>query len=417
MFCRVERCWTALCVLLIGLFLHSSPAHAVAFGRYGTGAGEFIEPNGIAIDQRSGDVYVLDTDNERVDKFTKDGRFLLAWGRGIAGGKAHELQYCTPNMRCFSGLAGAGPGEMGFAEGLAVDNDPQSSAFRDVYAVDLTNHRVEKFSPAGRFLAMFGGGVNASAHTRKEVSSEDRCPVKPHDRCGPGRLGGAHGEFDFGVEGNFVSVGGNGTVYVGDRNRVQEFAPTGAYLTQIMLTPAPQGSGSELGGTIALAVNRVGEIYVSRNGVSGVRRYSPQGTVEQTVDEEGGLEWFEGPTPMLTLDTAGHLFVDYHAGGRHWMIEYDASGNELARFDYGREDALHGMAYNARTQELYVVNTNSNISPYLHQIRRIKPPPLVDPVLTSFRLNRDLPEGRLCVAGVGELPRSPTIGRIECVTD
>lgn len=329
---------------------------------------------------------MLDTNNERVDKFTKDGRFLLAWGRGIAGGKGHALQRCTARTRCVAGLAGSGPGEMGFAEGLAVDNDPHSPSFRDVYAVDLTNHRIEKFSPNGRFLAMIGGGVNASAHARGDTANEDRCPVDPGDQCGAGRLGKARGEFDFGVEGNFVAVGGNGVVYVGDRNRVQEFSPTGVQLTQIMLTPAPQGSGSELGGTTALAVNHSGEIYVLRNGVSGVRKYSPQGELEQTVDEENGLVSFESPTPMLTLDPAGHLFLDFHIHERHWVVEYDAAGSELASFDYGQVDALHGMAYNSRTEELNVVSVNSNITPYLAEVRRITPPPPIDPVLTNFKL-------------------------------
>ena len=90
---------------------------------------------------------------------------------------------------------------------------------------------------------------------------------------------------------------------------------------------------------------------------------------------------------MLTVDAVGHLFVDYHLAGRHWIAEYDAAGSELASFDYGGQDALHGMAYNPRTRELYVVNTNNNISPIVAEVRRISPPASVAPVLTSFRLN------------------------------
>jgi DNA-binding beta-propeller fold protein YncE len=49
------------------------------WGSEGTGEGQFIEDHGIAVDS-SGNVYVVDTRNNRIQKFSSDGTFIRAWG-------------------------------------------------------------------------------------------------------------------------------------------------------------------------------------------------------------------------------------------------------------------------------------------------------------------------------------------------
>jgi hypothetical protein len=341
-----------------------SAAAETDFGSYGTAGGQFIEPNGIAVDQEAGDVYVMDSNNERVEKFTRWGRFLLAWGWAIADGRSAALQRCLPGAPCHAGFNGTGAGEFGFAEGVAVDNDPQSLSHHDVYVVDIDSYRVEKFSPSGRFLLMFGGGVNASARERGETYGEDVCPVRPADRCTAGAQSSAPGHFDFAVEGNFIAVGSTGIVYVGDRNRVQLFSPNGTYQSEIPLVPAVRGGG-EKGGTLALTVDPQGGMYVIRDGISGVQRYSPQGQLVQTLDEEDPPESNESPTPSITLDPEGDLFLDYHVHNVHHLLEYDFKGEEVAYFDEGEGeglhglDGLHGLAYGDAIGRLYVVNANA----------------------------------------------------------
>jgi DNA-binding beta-propeller fold protein YncE len=380
---RRRLCVALLCAALGALGLGGAPADAAEqFGRYGAGPGEFIEPNGIAVDQENGDVYVLDTNNRRIDRFRKDGVFVLAWGWGVADGKTKALQTCTAATACFGGLHGMGAGQLSFAEGLAVDNDPLSSSHHDVYAVDIHNYRVEKYSPTGQFLLMFGGGVNATAHERGEKADEDVCPVQPGDRCQAGTVGPANGHFEFPVEGNFIAVGSTGTVYVGDRNRVQEFSSSGAYQSQVKLFPALYET--EPGGTIALVVNASGDLYVVRNGVGGVREYTPQGELLRTLDEEAEPEFSEGPTPALAIDPAGNVFVDYREEKHHHVVEYDRTGAELASFDAGMEDGLHGLAYGSGM--LYVVNTNSDVTPPAAVVRMVLPPQRTNTVFSSFEI-------------------------------
>lgn len=371
----VRRTWMAvLCVLLGVSVVCAGPAGAVGqFGHYGARAGELIEPNGIAVDQQNGDVFIVDSNNRRVEKFSRDGAFLLAWGWGVADGKTHALQTC--HTRCFAGFGGAGIGQLGFAEGVAVDNDPLSPSYGDVYVVDIGNHRVQKFTPAGEFLLMFGGEVNETAHNNGERADEDLCPVNPGDRCNAGRVGPADGQFEFPVEGSFIAVGSDGTVYVGDLNRVQEFSPAGTYQSQVKLLPEPEVTGSgEVGGTSGLAVNAAGDLYVIRNGIIGVDEYEPSGRLLQTLDEQGEPAYPEGPTPTLTLDSTGDVFIDDEANGEHRIDEYDAMGAKLTSFDADMEGGLHGIAFGDRTGELYVVDTNSNVTPLLARVRIVSPP-------------------------------------------
>ncbi len=352
------------------------------FGSYGTGAGEFDEPFGIALDQRSDDVYVVDTKGWRIEKFTAAGAFLLAWGWGVADGRTQALQTCTE--RCFDGLEGTEAGQFRLPQGVAVDNDPSSPSRGDVYVVDVLNYRVEKFSPAGKFLLMFGGGVNQTAVTRHDHAEEDVCPVKPGDVCGKGTEASAGGALELRVDGSYIAVGANGSVYVGELNRVKMFSPEGAYQGQIALTPAPPPSESrETGGVSGLAVNAVGDLYVVRDGIVGVREYTPSGKLIRILEPGGRPAFPEGPAPSLALDPAGNVFIDVYANYLHRIDEYSAGGAKIATFDTGvkafpgiadKEDGLPGMVYDPHNERLYVVNADVNVKPLIARVRMVTPP-------------------------------------------
>ena len=94
-------------------------------GVRGNGPDTFDAPTGVAV-APNGDIFVADGHgrNDRVVKFSKDGRFIREWG--------HH---------------GVGPGEFDQPHDIALDSKGR------VFIADRTNNRVQIFDPDGRFIA------------------------------------------------------------------------------------------------------------------------------------------------------------------------------------------------------------------------------------------------------------------------
>jgi hypothetical protein len=101
-------------------------AFAAKLGTIGTGDGQFTGVVDVAVDSQ-GNIYALDTDQDRVQKFDTTGAFVTKWG--------------TP---------GSADGEFNAPLGLAIDpND-------NVYVADTGNIRVQKFDSSGNFVTKWG---------------------------------------------------------------------------------------------------------------------------------------------------------------------------------------------------------------------------------------------------------------------
>ena len=142
------------------------------WGVHGSAPGELDGPSGITVDSND-DVYIVDTGNDRVQKFTRDGDYLLGWGS-----------------------TGTADGEFRRPWGVTVDSQGA------VYVADWGNDRVQKFSPDGEYLMSFGG--------------------REHDG----------GDLDHPAN---VAVDSDGDVYVTDwgNNRVQIYEPSGESLAAL----------------------------------------------------------------------------------------------------------------------------------------------------------------------------------------
>jgi hypothetical protein len=171
----------------------------------GGGAGQLDYPIGIATDP-SGDVYVGDSENNRIDEFSAAGAFIKAYGWGVSDG-ASQFETCT--ITCQTGIAGAG-GLYGPA-GVATDSSG------DVYVADVGNNRIDEFSPAGAFIEAYGWGVADG------MSQFETCTTT----CRAGSHGGGAGQF-YVPDG--VATDSSGDVYVTDyyNNRIDEFSAVGA---------------------------------------------------------------------------------------------------------------------------------------------------------------------------------------------
>jgi hypothetical protein len=338
-----RACWLIVSVLCELVFLLAggmapSVAGAASFGSEGEGAGQFQGPYGVALDRATGYVYVPDRRNYRVDEFDGSGSFLAAWGWSVdEANPVNELQTCTTYCRGGSYGYGAGQASDEGFQGVAVDNDSLSSSYQDVYVVDWDNYRVQKFDASGKFLLMFGGGVN-------ETSGGDVCAAG--EKCIRGKEGTADGQFEWAYEPDgTIAVGPEGRVYVGDRARIEVFEPSGVWRENISLAGL-----SATGKVTAIAVNSAGDMFVKDREVPGVREFEPDGT-EMSTQFDAGSE----SVGAVTLDASSDVFVADSNGGFH-VLEYDSAGDELESFGAKTAAGADGMAFSDALGELYVSN-------------------------------------------------------------
>jgi len=128
-----------------------------SWGRYGTGPGEFNLPHSVVVDQ-SGNVYVGDRENKRIEIFDADGNYLKEW---TDIGYPYGL-FITPDQHIWMvdggydriveldqngkilgaiGEPGHAPGQFAWGHFLAVGPD------RTLYVADVLNWRFQVFKP------------------------------------------------------------------------------------------------------------------------------------------------------------------------------------------------------------------------------------------------------------------------------
>ncbi len=101
------------------------------WGTSGNGAGQFVEPFGVAVDG-NGQVYVVDRLRYLLQKFDNNGVYLTQWGG-----------------------SGSGDGQFRDPQGVAVDGAG------NVYVTDVNNRRVQKFDSNGVFLTKWGSACRS----------------------------------------------------------------------------------------------------------------------------------------------------------------------------------------------------------------------------------------------------------------
>ncbi|UCC97990.1 MAG: 6-bladed beta-propeller, partial [Phycisphaerales bacterium] len=137
------------------------------------GEGQFMEPQGIAVDD-NGNMYVTETQRNRVQKFDSRGKFLSSWSYppGVGGTNfwdaiaraittdtsgdvyvlAYSVQKFSANGKLLAkwGEEGKGDGQFHGADSIATDG------FGNIYVADTLNHRVQKLTAQGKFVANWG---------------------------------------------------------------------------------------------------------------------------------------------------------------------------------------------------------------------------------------------------------------------
>lgn len=263
-----------------------------SWGTAGTGAGQFRGLDGVAVDP-GGSVYVADTGNARVQKFTAEGAFLTQWGSG-----------------------GQGPGQFGNASDVAVGPDGS------VYVADTSNHRIQRFTTDGVFVSQWGtnGSLDGQFNAPLGVAAGPDGSVYVADtgnnriqrfladgtfRTSFGSAGGGNGQFS---TPRGIAVGPEGTVYVVDagNSRVQAFTAEGAF-TLAWGSSGP-GEGQFTANVRGIAAG-AGGVYVADPGSASVQRFTAGGGfLERMTSATSGDGQFTAPR-RVAVTPGGQIYV------------------------------------------------------------------------------------------------------------
>lgn len=309
-----------------------APRFVLEWGKQGTEPGEFHFPIGIAINEAD-EVFVTDIYNNRVQKFSTEGKFLASFAVPRypgpvaldAGGNLYITHFGSAKAKDERlpdkvtvhtaagkllrewGKTGTGDNELRFPGGIAITRQGH------VYVADQTNHRIQVFDRQGKFLFKWG-----------EYGDE------------PGEFGGKSGRDSRTGGPQFVALDSAGNVWTTEsaNGRVQKFTAEGKYLLSWGDNENKAGSfggtftgfkdrKTNLQGPVGICIDKQDRVWVS--AVSGrIQQFSPEGKFLRGFGEEGTKPGQFYAPHAIAFDSRGNLYV------------VDAFNHRVQKFAVGR---------------------------------------------------------------------------------
>lgn len=164
----------------------------------GTGNGALSDPRGVAVDQDSGQVYVSDTANFRVNVYDGVGNFLRSFGWDVVesgpgdAGAGYEVCIAADGDTCKAGVPGGGEGQVGngglgrLARQVAVSPGDGNPATGTVFLADTGNRRIGTYGFDGSSPASFGSAAVFDGGQPEQLAVDSRGIVYASNRHGDG---------------------------------------------------------------------------------------------------------------------------------------------------------------------------------------------------------------------------------------
>lgn len=338
----IKLIFTGLCLvasgnLLAGVSLQYQSRFGQASSQYGDA---LYYPSGIAVDSSNGDVYVADTGNSLIKRFTADGVFLNQWG-------------------------------LGGSNGLTVDPVDHT-----VYAVGA-DHRVYKFDYLGNQLAIIGSRGNAAGqfNTPRDIA------INPITRNVFVLDSGNQRVQEFTRDGILVNAWASKPALYQPYGI--DIDPTGTYIWIANTGATPfvhkydlngnlQIAFGELGSIVpnmrwprGMAVDATGNVFVAATDMERVHKYDSDGNfLQMFMGPETDIDGPAHPRAVAVNHNTGHIYTAAAYSNR--IDHFDASGNFIAHWGYHERDGLYlsnprGIVADPFNQVLYVADNNSHL--------------------------------------------------------
>ncbi|HWO82440.1 MAG TPA: 6-bladed beta-propeller [Solirubrobacterales bacterium] len=279
--------------------LANTPVYASSFGTTGTANGQFSRPLAMAPDAPggvpSGDVWVVDKLNNRVEKFNSKGEYLTKFGS-----------------------FGTGDGQFNEPRAIAVDDQG------NLWVADAGNHRVEKFNATGEYLSQIVREPSSPFHQDLEIPSgvaigrEGHLFVSDQGNSGeidelrttPDSSGHYLIENYWGVTGPAsMATDPQGDVWVVDQseNKLYEIPSSGGGpVARFGTTGTAPG---QLSAPYGVAVKPSGALLVSDRGNNRIEQFSQTGELLASFGKAGGEAGQFCEPSGLALSSRGVVFV------------------------------------------------------------------------------------------------------------
>ena len=277
--------FTISCMILNGTFVVEGSLQQYSFvrkwGSQGAGDGQFDSPRGIAIDA-AGNVYVADTDNDRVQKFSNNGGLITQWRTpsspvGITTGPLNDVY--VGGMRS---LVQKYNDEGVLAKTWDVDSSKPSATYvavgpsGTVYVSVNIDNRIQRFTDEGQ-------QIDANSTESPEPGSQFNLP-------------------------RYLAVDSSENIYVVDskNNQVQKFDSNGMFLTKWGTLGSADGQFNEPRG---IAVDPAGNVFVVDNGNNRVQKFDSNGMFLTKWGTLGSADGQFNDPRGIAVDPAGNVFV------------------------------------------------------------------------------------------------------------
>ncbi len=288
-----------------------------AFGSSGTGGGQFSHPAGSVVDSK-GNLWVVDQNNHRVEKFNEAGEYLTSfaysdpgigqllrptdiavdlkgnlWVTDPGSNRVEEFDENGKYLTKF-GVYGSGNGQFNGAESIAVDSKG------NIWVADTYNGRLQKFNEKGEFIKVVGSkgtgqgqmaeptGIAIGPGNNVWVADWGNNRVTVFNESGGfvrqfGTSGSGNGQFS---HPDVIEVDAQGDVWVVDQgnNRIQEFNQSGEYVAKFGASGSGKGQFS-FSWPMGIAADSKGNLWISDTNNNRVERWlAPNSTVTGQLD-------------------------------------------------------------------------------------------------------------------------------------